>query len=94
MFCGKTFAAAGSVADPYPGSGAFLTPGSGVGKKLGSGSEMNNPDYISESLETFFGFKYINSLMQIQDPGWKKFGSWIRDGKFESIFMKHKQAPT
>ncbi len=31
MFCGKIFAAAGSVADP--GSGAFLTPGYGVGKK-------------------------------------------------------------
>ncbi len=38
------------VADP--GSGAFLTPGSGMGKKSGSG--MNNPDHISESLETIF----------------------------------------
>ncbi len=38
------------------GSGAFLTldPGSGLGKKSGSGSEMNNPDHISESLETIF----------------------------------------
>jgi hypothetical protein len=36
-----------SVADP--GSGAFLTPGSGMGKKSGFG--MNNPDHISESLE-------------------------------------------
>jgi hypothetical protein len=40
-----------SVADPDPGSGAFLTPGSGMGKKYGSG--MNNPDHISESLEVF-----------------------------------------
>jgi hypothetical protein len=38
-----------SVADPYPGSGAFLTPGSGMGKKSGSG--MNNPDHNSESLK-------------------------------------------
>jgi hypothetical protein len=30
------------------GSGAFLTPGSRMGKKSGSGSGMNNPDHISE----------------------------------------------
>jgi hypothetical protein len=36
-----------SVADSDPGSGAFLTPGSRMGKKLGSGSGMNNPDHIS-----------------------------------------------
>ncbi len=30
-----------------PGSSAFLTPGSGMGKKSGSGSGMNNPDHIS-----------------------------------------------
>jgi hypothetical protein len=28
----------GSVAEPDPGSGAFLTPGSGMGKKSGLGS--------------------------------------------------------
>jgi hypothetical protein len=46
---------------------------------------MNNPDHISESLETIFGVKILNSLMRIRapgdgkksDPGWKKFG--IRD---------------
>ncbi len=27
-----------SVADPDPGSGAFLTPGSGMGRKSGSGT--------------------------------------------------------
>jgi hypothetical protein len=32
----------------------ILTPGSGMGKKSGSGSGMNNPDHISDSLETFF----------------------------------------
>jgi hypothetical protein len=57
-----------SVADP--GSDAFVTPGSESG--------MNNPDHISESLETIFGLKYLNSLMRIRDPGWKKFGSGIK----------------
>jgi hypothetical protein len=34
----------------------------------GSGYGMNNPDHISESLETFFwGLKYLNSLMPIRD---------------------------
>ncbi len=60
-----------NVADPE--SGAFLTPGSGMGKNSGSGSgtgsEMNNPDHISVSSETIFGgFKYFNSLMR---PGRK-----------------------
>jgi hypothetical protein len=43
-----------------------------MGKKSGSGSGMNNPDDISESLETIFWV-----LMGIRDPGWKKFGSGI-----------------
>jgi hypothetical protein len=34
-----------------------LTPGYGIGKKSGSGSGMNNPDHISDSLETIFWFK-------------------------------------
>ncbi len=51
-----------SVADPDPGSGAFLTSGSGMGKKIRnpdprSGSWMNNPDHIFESLETIFWVK-------------------------------------
>ncbi len=29
----------------------------------------------------FFGLKYLNSLMRIRDPGWRQFGSRIRDGK-------------
>jgi hypothetical protein len=41
-----------------------------MGKISGSGSGMNNPDHISESLKKqFFGLKYLNSLM------------WIRNGK-------------
>jgi hypothetical protein len=66
-----------SVADPDPGSGAFLTldPGSGMGKKSGSVSGMNNPDHISERLETIFWVKILKILLRIRDPGWKKFGS-------------------
>jgi hypothetical protein len=70
----KAFKAASSVVDPDPGSTAFLTPGSGMGKNSGSGSGMNNPDHISECLETIlFGLKYLNSLMRIRDPGWKNW---------------------
>jgi hypothetical protein len=49
---GSTVAFFRSVADPE--SRAFLTPVSGIwdGKKSGSGSVMNKPDHISESLET------------------------------------------
>jgi hypothetical protein len=43
-----------------------------------SGSGMNNPDHISESLGTIFELKYLNSLIQIQDPRWEKFGSGIK----------------
>jgi hypothetical protein len=48
------------------GSGAFLTPRSGIGEPgwvknqnpdSGSGSGMNIRDHISESLETFFWIK-------------------------------------
>jgi hypothetical protein len=46
-----------------------------MGKKSGSGSGMNNPDHISESLKTIFGLKYLNSFMRTRDPEWEKFGS-------------------
>jgi hypothetical protein len=39
-----------------------------MGKKSGSGSEKNNPDHISESVETLFWvkiFKFFDA-----DPGW------------------------
>jgi hypothetical protein len=43
---------------------------------------MNNPDHISQSLETIFwdpgsGMEKI----RIRDPGWKRFKSGIQDGK-------------
>ncbi len=36
-----------------PGSGSFLTPGSGMGEKSGFGSGRNKPDHISERLLLF-----------------------------------------
>jgi hypothetical protein len=48
-----------SDADPDPGYGALLTPGSGMGKKSGSGTGMDIPDHFSESLETVFRVKNI-----------------------------------
>jgi hypothetical protein len=52
-----------NVADPDPGSG--------MGKKSGSGSRMNNPDHISERLETIFVLlnTYLNFVMRIRDLG-------------------------
>jgi hypothetical protein len=40
---------------------------------------MKNPDHISESLEAIFWVKILQFFDA--DPGWKKFGSGIRDGK-------------
>jgi hypothetical protein len=37
------------------------------------------PDHISWSLETIFWVKILKFFDA--DPGWKKFGSGIRDGK-------------
>ncbi len=53
-------------------------PGSGMSKKSEAGSGMNNPDHISESLETTFGVKILKFFdadpgWENLDPGWKKF---------------------
>jgi hypothetical protein len=49
-----------SVADPDPGSGAFLTPGSGIGF---SGSWIPDPNpYFRELTENFLGQKFYESL--------------------------------
>jgi hypothetical protein len=69
-----------SVADTDPGSGDFLNPGSR------SGSGMNIPDHISESLETIFGLKLLNFFNADSDPEFGIFlnldlGSGIRNGK-------------
>jgi hypothetical protein len=70
-----------SVADPDPGSGAFLTLGSGMGKKSGAESGMNNPANISEGLET--NFLGLNTVLKFfdEDPGSGVEKNWIRDGK-------------
>jgi hypothetical protein len=50
-----------SAADPDPGSGAVLTPGSrfrgSEWNKIGSGSGMNIPDNFSRAWNYFFRFK-------------------------------------
>ncbi len=48
-----------------------------MGKISGSGSGMNNADHISERLETIFWVKILKFFDA--DPGWKKFGSGIKD---------------
>jgi hypothetical protein len=45
---------------------------------------LNNPDHISESLETIFWVKKILKFFDA-DPGWKKFGS-----KMEKIRKRYK----
>jgi hypothetical protein len=72
------FNVSSSVADPDPGSGAFLTKGSGIGKN-------------SESLQTILGVKIHKSFDANADPGSRKlltldpgsgreiFGFGIRD---------------
>jgi hypothetical protein len=55
-----------------------------MGEKSGSGIRNEQPgSYFLELRNHFLGLKYLNSLMRIldPDPGWKKFGSGIRDGK-------------
>jgi hypothetical protein len=43
-----------------------------MGKKSISGSEMNKPDYIFESLETIFWVKNTYILLPwVRDPRWK-----------------------
>ncbi len=53
----------------FCGSGirCLLTSGSGRSKKLGSGSGMNNPDHISQSLETNFLVRILQFFDA--DPG-------------------------
>jgi hypothetical protein len=50
-----------------------------MGKKSGSGSGMNNPDHISESLETIFCVKILKFFEADPGSGMEKFGSGIQD---------------
>ncbi len=64
-----------NVADRDPGSCAFFTPGSGMGKKSGSGNGMNNPDHISESLKTIFWVKILKFFDANPGSGMEKIRS-------------------
>jgi hypothetical protein len=85
-----------SVADPDPGSGigCFFDPGIRDGRKSASGSGIRDEQPGSYFLElrnhfyAFLGLKYLNSLMRIRDPGWKKVGSGIRDKHPGSATLK------
>jgi hypothetical protein len=70
-----------SVADPDQGIGVFLTAGSGMDKKSGSGSEMNNQVWVK--ILKFFDADPGSEMETIRirdgkksDPGWKK----VRNG--------------
>ncbi len=55
-----------------------------MGRKSASGSGIRDEQpgsYFLELRNHFFGLKYLNSLMRIRDPGWRQFGSGIRDIK-------------
>jgi hypothetical protein len=69
------------IRDPEPF--CPLDPGSGMGKKSGCRSGMNNPDHFSESLETIFRVKILKFFAV--DPGWKKFGSWMKKIRIRDI---------
>jgi hypothetical protein len=43
-----------------------------MGKKLGSGSGMNNPDHIFESLETIFWVKILKFFDADPESGMEK----------------------
>ena len=88
-----------SVADPDPGSSAFLTPGSGKGKETVSGSGMNNSgSYFRELRNQFFWVKILELLTRIWDPGSGMEKFRIRDGKNSDlgigIWDKHHESAT
>jgi hypothetical protein len=64
-----------------PGSG-IRDLGSGMGRKSASGSGMNHPDHIFKRLETVFLIFFVVKIHKFfdEDPGWRQFGSWTRDG--------------
>jgi hypothetical protein len=71
-----------SVADPDPGSGAFFLsrdPGRVKNQDKGSGSGMNIPDHISESLATIFWVKNTYIFGCGSGSGIENFVSGIRD---------------
>ncbi len=77
------------IRDPGPGILCLFDPwiwdpGSGMGKKSRSGSGMNIPDHISESLETIFWLKILKFCDADPDPGFRSLWSWIRDPRWKN----------
>ncbi len=58
-----------SVADPDPGSGAFLIPGSRMGKKSGSGIQIRDEKPESCFLELWEKFGSGSGMEKKSDPG-------------------------
>jgi hypothetical protein len=54
-----------SVADPYPGSGAFLTPGSGIRNRFFLDPGLGSQTHIFDSLETIFWVKSSKILWKL-----------------------------
>jgi hypothetical protein len=84
----------GSDADPDPGVGAFLTPGSGIrdGRKSASGSGIRDEQpgsYFLELRYHFFAFLGVKILKFFdedlgsgtRDPGWRQFGSGMEKSR-------------
>ncbi len=77
------------IRDPVP----FWNLDPGCVKKSRSGSRMNIPDHISESLETIFWVKILKFFDADTDP--ESFWPWIRNGKTRSwIQDKHPGSAT
>jgi hypothetical protein len=87
------------------GYGSFLTldPGSGMGKKSGSGTGIlirdAHPGHISESLKTNFWVKILlmrirDGKIWIRDPGWKNSdpGSRIRNTDIFKFFANFQRS--
>jgi hypothetical protein len=66
------------IRDPGWAKSQDPNPGSESGIRI---RDEQPRSYFLELRNHFFGLKYLNSLMRIRDPGWKKFGSRIQDGK-------------
>jgi hypothetical protein len=57
------------VADPDPGSGAFMIPDPGKNLDPDLGSGMKVQDHFSECQKHFFGLKILKFFDAIPDPG-------------------------
>jgi len=80
-----------SFSDPNPGSGAFMTSGSGI-RDPGSAIRIRIQDeqprsYFRELKKQFFGLK-IHKIFYV-DPGWKKLGSGMAKKVGYGIRDKH-----